>query len=372
MNEMMPMMTNDPGGTVNLFGNMTIIHTQQFGPRNPVMDQMSAMMRLQNQAMQQQALALEQQKLMLEAKKIDMFDRMANAQALPGQTPNDNLRLANNAPMATLSLEEKEDAEEAEYEVHDVEVVEEDEGIKIPKPKIFREEVHQEPTWEIKEEQIFYDFSPNADYIDLSKYFDKDGKILPALRAEMDDASLNKIKIRCDYMGAPGVIFLKFNNKSNISSHLPTFWRHALGYILDRYSRSVFKNPNITSKTDYVIFIMDSDYEFMHIINVRPIHNLSTFMKVSAKEQIEGYKAAKDFVNWINDNNSLIENNRVKSVMVVAEPVIPEDKIVLEFSPDHLLSTISVPSAFDATKEFRIDMNDYINKMCEIHNIHSN
>ena len=123
-NGMMPAVM-DQGGNVNLFGNVTIVHTQQFGQRNPMMDQMNAMMRLQSQAMQRQALALEQQKLMLEAKKIDVIDRLTNGQALPqGSNITDGLRLANTEPAALLNdvAKEIEDIEDVEYEVIDEDV----------------------------------------------------------------------------------------------------------------------------------------------------------------------------------------------------------------------------------------------------------
>ena len=97
---------------------------------------------------------------------------------------------------------------------------------------------------------------------------------------------------------------------------------------------------------------------------------LNTFVKISAKEQIKEYRAAKQFMNWIEDNNSLIENKRIKSVLVVAEPIIPDDKRSLEFSPDNLLTSIQLTSVFDNTKDFRIDMTEYTKKIYEVYNIH--
>lgn len=382
-NGMMPAVM-DQGGNVNLFGNVTIVHTQQFGQRNPMMDQMNAMMRLQSQAMQRQALALEQQKLMLEAKKIDVIDRLTNGQALPqGSNITDGLRLANTEPAALLNdvAKEIEDIEDVEYEVHADNDVEKSviNPIKIKiGDKIIEENKNStnsnhmtESMWEIKEDATIYDFSPNADYINLSKFFDEKGNILQSIRNEIDDSSLNKIKIRCDNPGAPAIVFLKYHNKTNTSSvNLMNFWRNSLGFIISRYSKSVFKNPNINSSTEFVVFITDDDYEFMYIVNIRPVSNLNTFVKISAKEQIKGYRAAKSFMNWIEDNNSLIENKRIKSVLVVAEPIIPDDKRSLEFSPDNLLTSIQFTSVFDNTKDFRIDMTEYAKKIYEVYNIH--
>ena len=378
-NGMMPAVM-DQGGNVNLFGNVTIVHTQQFGQCNPMMDQMNAMMRLQSQAMQRQALALEQQKWMLEAKKID---RLTNGQALPqGSNVTDSLKLANIEPAALLdNVAKEEDVEDVEYEVHADNNVENSviNPIKIKiGDKIIEENKNStnsnhmtESMWEIKEDVTIYNFSPNADYINLSKFFDEKGNILQSIRNEIDDSSLNKIKIRCDNPGAPAIVFLKYYNKTNMSSvNLMNFWRNSLGFIISRYSKSVFKNPNINSSTEFVVFITDDDYEFMYIVNIRPVSNLNTFVKISAKEQIKEYRAAKQFMNWIEDNNSLIENKRIKSVLVVAEPIIPDDKRSLEFSPDNLLTSIQLTSVFDNTKDFRIDMTEYTKKIYEVYNIH--
>jgi len=367
---MMPAMM-DQGGNMNVFGNITVIHTQQFAPRNQMMDQMNAAYRLQNQAMQQQALAIEQQKLMLEAKKIDMLDRLASIQALPNSNPNDSgFKLANplKDPSSSLLIGEEDKAIDVACEVCDITDDIKSEAVKVELSD--KNDIEPEPVWEISEDQIIYDFTPNSDYINLGKFFDNEGKLLPTLRAEIDDASLNKIKIRCDYPGAPAIVFLKFNTKTNVIGHLPTFWRSALGKIIERYNNSVFKNPNIMTNTEYVVFIMDSDYEFMWIVNVRPVSNLSTFARLNAATDIKGYRAAKDFVNWIEDNNALIENKRVKSALVVAEPIIPDDEDNLEFSPDNLMTTLEIRNVFDCTKYFRMDMSEYVNKMHEVYNIH--
>ena len=65
-----------------------------------------------------------------------------------------------------------------------------------------------------------------------------------------------------------------------------------------------------------LFFIMDSDYEFMHIINVRPIHNLSTFMKVSAKEQIALGQAEIEVDPALVEYDPIEENDNDASLII--------------------------------------------------------
>lgn len=367
------LMDPNAGGNINLFGNMTIIHTQQFQPRNLLLDQMAASMKLQSQMFQQQQMVmLEQQKLALEAKKLEVIDRLASQGGLPGNQ-GQTFKLAN--PMGDDLKLVGDDNEIVEFEVKE----ETYDDVEVSTPEVrstgYCEVIDEnksetvEVEYEVKTSQIFYDFSPNADYIDLSKYFDSEGKILPTLKSEIEDASLQKIKIHCDYQGAPGVIFLKYDYETVSRHHLS--WRYMLAGVLERYSKSVFKNPYITSKTEYVVFIMDKEYEFMNIIYIKPIDNLNNFMKFDMDKELENYRVAKEFNNWIEDNNALIENRRVKSVLLVAEPVIPQDKYSLELSPDHPLTILDFNSIYDVTKSFRIDMKEYAKKIKEVYNIHN-
>ena len=355
-----PMATQDQGGTVNLFGNMTIIHTQQFGPRNPV-DNMTRMMIAQQNAMNmRQAMMIEQQKLALEEQKLKLYDKMADLR-LASPENQKPMQLANGNNQEPLSLMQSANIDD----VSDAEVIDVN-----PTSENIIEEVNAEPEesveqpveYEIKHDTIFYDFSVNADYLNLSQFFnERTGMLLPNIIAEIETSKSDKIKIRCSGPGKPGIIFMKCNDISNINS----FWRNEFKKVLTRFNNSPIKIPYIESTTDFIIFIMDKNYEKINIINLRPVE-LRVFDKINVKEQIENYKIAKEFVNWINDNNSLVENGRISSATVIVEPILSDiDHKYITLSTDSLVTNIKIESVL-SDQFFNINPATYIDKYCII------
>ena len=374
-----------PGGAgapmVNLFGNMTIIHQQQFQPRNPMMEQMRLMSDMANRnqqiMLQQQQMQLEQARLAIEAKKIDVIQQLADNQLKlgPGEAQSADIPVIGNpeklAIAANVTDTSTEEAEDVEFEVRDTNKP----VVSVKDAEIVQDIVEpaeeKQPEYEITEDRIFYDFSPYSDYINLKKFFNEsDGSVQDWLKDEIDNTDAGKNRIYCDSLGSPAVVFIKSESAS--MANLTDYWRIKFRKIYERYEKSVFKSPNITAETDFVIFIMDPNYEFMHVINLIPCRNLARFTKTDLSKEVVAWKTGKPFMNFIRDNNSLVENRRIKSAVIIAEPVLPRENAAktITFDPDNLLSNIGIESAFESRK-FYISLTEYTKKIYEIYNLHS-
>lgn len=360
----MPMALRDAGGNVNVFGDMTIVHTQTFGPRNAMNDMAKMMLGAQSLMNQRQALMIEQQKLALEQQKLELYDKLVNTQALGGPATQDTLKIANATPIGQIASN-----------------VNEDDIVEVESQVITSQDVpeHHRPTIKIKsgltpepenveyvvaDDRVYYDFSINADYINLNKFFDpKNGKILPNIKEEIEDATKSdRIKIRCAGPGKPAIVFMKCPKQECVN----TFWRDTFREVFMRYQKSVIKNQFITPTTDFVIFIMDNQYEFIDVINLRPVPVDKFCRETSLQEH-----SFKAFVNWIADENTLIKNHRIRTATIVTEPILYNLS-----NPEYTLSNTDTPivnlnihSAL-SQQRFNIDVESYKNTFHVLYAIH--
>ena len=200
MNEMMNpnmimggnvMMARGQDGSVNLFGDMTIINQHTYAPRqqNPMM-QMAQIAQLQiaNQNRQME-LALEHEKLMLEAKKMDMLDRM--------QLQQQNNLLGNGNPEKVLAIDgtvgdnsivvKDKEVEDVEYEIHsdidDVEprAVSSRNNANPIKPNIFKLNINYDDDIDAvvveEPEPTGESIDTKNKYINLLDYYNTSGKL---------------------------------------------------------------------------------------------------------------------------------------------------------------------------------------------------
>lgn len=349
----MPPMMRDAGGNMNLFGDMTIIHTQQFNPPNPMTEMMrnfNHQMQMINQRMiQQQQNLLEQQRIDLENRRLSLAEKAIDA----GFNPQQAIKLEN--PKEKVAMLQNKD-----FNI--------DDAIDVEIKNV--EEVRQEDIpveYEILDEnKSKYNFD-NNNYIDLSPYFDINGEVNSTLKQEMMEMDVNSKSTVFKGEGGDKPVFL-FLRYSEDKEGITDFWRSKFNSAMHRYSVSVFKRANfITDKTTFVVFIFDSAFSKIDIIHVRPVP-FNIFNKVKAKEQIENYSASKDFYNWIMDDNELVKNKRINSVQIIAEPDLRNIEVsngsLIHFNtynPSNHLNEIIMTSLFEP-KKYAIDIRDLIDK----------
>lgn len=352
-NGFMPPMMRDAGGNMNLFGDMTIIHTQQFNPPNPMTEMMRGMthqMQMINQRMmQQQQLAFEQQKIDLENRRLALAEKAIDA----GFNPQQAMKLENPKEKVAMLQDKDFDIDDAvDVEVKNVEEVKQEE---IP--------VEYEVIDENKSGSK-YNFS-NSDYIDLSPYFDINGEVNSTLKQELMGTHGNFPVFKGEGGDKPVLLFLRYSeDKEGITD----FWRNRFNSAMHRYATSVFKRAGfITDKTTFVVFVFDSAFAKVDIIHVRPVP-FSIFNKVKAKEQIENYSASKDFYNWIMDDNELVKNKRVNGVQIIAEPDLRGIEVsngtlihINTYNPISHLNELVKNSLFEP-KKYSIDIRDLLDK----------
>lgn len=200
MNEMMNpnmmmggnmMMARGQDGSVNLFGDMTIINQHTYAPRqqNPLMQiAQIAQLQMANQNKQME-LALEHEKLMLEAKKIDMIDRMQLQQQnnlLGNSNPEKVLAIDGTADDNSIVVKDKE-VEDVEYEVHsdidDVEprAVSSRNNANPIKPNIFKLNINYDDDIDAvvveEPEPTGESIDTKNKYINLLDYYNTSGKL---------------------------------------------------------------------------------------------------------------------------------------------------------------------------------------------------
>lgn len=350
-NGFMPPMMRDAGGNMNLFGDMTIIHTQQFNPPNPMTEMMRGfnhqMQMINQKMMQQQQFMIEQQKIELENRRLSLAEKAIDA----GYTPQ-SVQLEKPKEKVAMLQDSNFDIDDAV----DVEV----KSVDDPKEEIPVE--YEVITDENKSESRYN--SSNNNYIDLSAYFDVNCEINSSLKQDLLMRGYSPT-FKGEGGDKPVLLFMRYPDDT---SGITNYWRTGFKSALNRYNSSVFKRAGfITDKTTFVIFVFDSALSKIDLIHVRPVP-FTIFNKVKAKEQIENYSASKDFYNWINDNNELVTHNKINSVQIIAEPdlrgISVSNNGLIHFNtynPNSHLNEIVMDSLFE-NKKYSIDIRDLMDK----------
>lgn len=351
-NPMFPMPVQQPspnGGSVNLFGDVTIIHNQQIDPMSNINRQMNMLnnqmlnytTKMTQYALEAQAMELKRAELELDNKRLNLQQVILDGNNLLGNNSNENNIPKLKQAIGIKSHKISNPFKDNEDVINDVEYT------------VDKEDV-QEVNYEIKPQNIINP-SKYSQFIDLSKYFTKD--------YELDETIKQTILTReyTNFIGEGGtkpvVIFSRYNldNESIYS-----WWRKIIRSAYSKLVNSVISKVNfIIENTPIILFLYDKSLFKTDIICIIPMSE-SEFINVNLPNKVENYELCKEFRSWIEDNNPLITSKRVNSVYIFAEP-LSVDKLKRPINSDKRLENIDIVSIFSNNK-YSIPMSDLCKK----------
>ena len=357
MNEMMNpgmmggnmMMTRGQDGSVNLFGDMTIINQHTYAPRqqNPMM-QMAQIAQLQmaNQNRQME-LAIEHEKLMLEAKKMDILDRMQLQQQnnlLGNGNPEKVLAIGgNDVDTDNISAVDTSMVEDVEYEIRSEDLASEDKTISSSnkttpiKPNIFKFHFNAD---EYKDAVVVEEPEPTGEsidtknkYINLLDYYNTSGKL-------NDDICE---KIHSSNCGGEYWIYNK--DKPSILFIYSTFsYRYVDLGILSIIANHL-KSPTVGAEEKDAIrehgLLVNVFYEFdksmlLFIKFVETKDYLRILSSSNSNENVEqyydNYRICKEVRNWFEDEIDNLRMCNITKFTLMVQPKYDDDA---DFNKNH-------------------------------------
>lgn len=329
-NPMFPIPVQQPniGGSVNLFGDVTIIHNQQLDPMSAINRQMEMMNnrmmdytnRMTQYALEAKAMALKQAAIELDNRKLDMQQALLeNPQNIP--------KLKQAIGVKTHKISNPFNNDEDDDIVDDVEFTIED---------------HTESrTEEFKvTPQNILNPSKYSQYIDLAKYFTNEYELNDSIKHAL-------VYNGCTtFMGEGGnkpvIIFARYTSDTET---IYSYWRKIIRISYDKLTKSVISKANfITVNTPIILFMYDKSLFKADIICIKPTTE-SEFLSINVPKRVEEYSMCKEFRGWIEDENPLILNKRINSAYIFAEP-FQINNLKFPKNADKRLENIDIVSAF--------------------------
>lgn len=376
----MMMMARGQDGSINLFGDMTIINQHTFAPRqqNPMM-QMAQLAQLQMAAQNKQMeLALEQQRLAIEAKKIDMLDRMQSNNLLGSNIPNGEKVLALDN-MSDIN-DTKESAEDIEYIVQDSDNADNDnhvicksDNVKPIKPNIFKLNIPKEEYADV----IVEDYNDTFDntvvtvkpiksvgsYVDILDYYNSSGKLNDDI---FERIYSSKSGYSIYHEDKPSLMFL-YNTECN-------FFNLDIIKIIGNNIKNLHSDS--IEKIEEHGLLVNLFYEFNKsmIIFIKPVDiKKYSNMLESSRERVEqlycNYGICKELRNWFEDNNDNLKMCNIDKMIIMVQPNSKCEKTneldSMKFNKTKEIS-VKVDSIFMNNRVFEIPMRKFVNTYTEI------
>lgn len=385
MNEMMNpnmmggnmMMARGQDGSVNLFGDMTIINQHTYAPRqqNPMM-QMAQIAQLQmaNQNRQME-LALEHEKLMLEAKKMDILDRIQLQQNNLLGNGNSEKVLAiggNDTDTDNISEVDTSVVEDVEFEIRSEDSTSEGKTITLSnkatpiKPNIFKLNINYDNDIDAvvveEPEPTGESIDTKNKYINLLDYYNTSGKL--------NDDIFEKIH----YSNCGGEYWVYNKDKPSILFYSTFSYRYFDLSILGIVANHL-KSPTIGAEEKDAIrehgLLINVFYEFdksmlLFIKFVETKDYLRILSSSNSNENVEqyydNYKICKELRNWFEDE---IDNLRMCNITKFTLMVQPKYDDGTDFNKNHEIG-VEVNLVMLTYPEFIIPIKGFAKTYMEI------
>lgn len=391
MNEMMNpnmmmggnmMMARGQDGSVNLFGDMTIINQHTYAPRqqNPLMQiAQIAQLQMANQNKQME-LALEHEKLMLEAKKMDMLDRMQLQQQnnlLGNGNPEKVLAIGgndvDNADTDNISAVDTSVAEDVEYEIRSEDSNSTSESKTISssnkatpiKPNIFKFHLNADEyeDVEIHDDELISKgkaIDIKNPYIDLLKYYNTSGEL------EENFADVINGCYVIPNVDKPTTIIIP-NWYSDIENDDYDRYDKALHIVKDLLFYWPYENKDAIEKFGILVNLFYKNENKSTLIFIQPT-NARTYKFIlkhddCVKRRYDNYQICEELRKWVEDENVNLRMCNIDRLMVIALPT-EFDRETMQNKNCHV--NINVCPVFIKDIDLHLPVKEFINTYTEI------
>jgi len=385
MNEMMNpgmmggnmMMTRGQDGSVNLFGDMTIINQHTYAPRqqNPMM-QMAQIAQLQmaNQNRQME-LALEHEKLMLEAKKMDMLDRMQLQQQnnLLGNGNSEKILAigGNDTDMDNISAVDTSVAEDVEYEIRSEDLASGDKTISSSnkttpiKPNIFKFHINADEyeDVEIHDDELISKgkaIDIKNSYIDLLKYYSTSGELEENFADVMDGCYV------IPNVDKPTTIVVP-NWRSNIESNDCDRYDKVLHIVKDLLFYWPYENKDAIEKFGILVNLFYKNENKSTLIFIQPT-DARTYKFIlkhdnCVERRYDNYQICEELRKWVEDENTNLRMCNIDKLFIIAQPIEFDDETMMN---KNCHMNINICSVFTEQEQLHLSVKEFVNTYTEI------
>lgn len=388
MNEMMNpnmmmggnmMMARGQDGSVNLFGDMTIINQHTYAPRqqNPMM-QMAQIAQLQiaNQNRQME-LALEHEKLMLEAKKMDMLDRMQLQQQnnlLGNGNPEKVLAIGgNDTDTDVISTVDTSVAEDVEYKICGEDSTCEDKTISSSnkvtpiKPNIFKFHFNADEyeDVEINDDELISKgkaIDIKNSYIDLLKYYSTSGE----LEGEENFANVMDGCYVILNTDKPTTIIIP-NWRSDIENDDYDRYDKVLYMVKDLLLYWPYENKDAIEKFGILVNLFYKNENKSTLIFIQPT-DARTYKFIlkhddCIKRRYDNYQICEELRKWVEDENTNLRMCNIDKLFIIVQPIEFDDEIMMN---KNCHMNINICSVFTEQEQLHLSVKEFVNTYTEI------